>query len=98
MELGVNELDAFKRVLQAISDIRNILVDAELIFRDVEERHHTLRLQGIQVLLFYYIYEDRAKAESVSIILLFIIYYTLINFNFIITKNCISPKSLWVLT
>lgn len=49
LDRGVNELDAFKRVLQAITDIGNTLVDAELTFRDVEERHHTLRLQGIGV-------------------------------------------------
>lgn len=52
--MNVNELVSFKRVLQAITDIGNMLVDAELQFCEIEERHHTLALQKMEVSLTLY--------------------------------------------
>ncbi|CAH0394939.1 unnamed protein product [Bemisia tabaci] len=49
LETGVSEVVSFKIVLQAIADIKLLIVDAELIFEEVDERYHIMSLQNIAV-------------------------------------------------
>jgi len=52
VQAKIDDLEGFKFVLTAIKTIRGMSVNAELTYREMQERYHTLRQHKVPVSLF----------------------------------------------
>ncbi|XP_039277456.1 dynein heavy chain 10, axonemal [Nilaparvata lugens] len=49
LQLNVSNVDTFKKVLQAVQDVNKMVTDAELHFREVDERFHVLKVHKVKI-------------------------------------------------
>jgi hypothetical protein len=52
VQAKIDDLEGFKFVLTAIRTITRMSVNAELTYREIQERYHTLRQHNVPVSLF----------------------------------------------